>query len=421
MSGRAKLNDVQHAIDDLPRAADGRVDVGALARSLRAATGRLHRFDSQPPEGGGWTYLAVPSGRSTRPPVDDLRLPSPDRATDGLPTHVLALPYERDQPAFVEEVEGVVALRGDEVRTRGELPPLAPVPPSVSPAVGRQAVHEPLGRAGYLAGVAAIVEAIASGDVYLVNLTQQLHAAWRSDLHALYDALRAASPAPHGAVVELTAGTGLASISPETFVRAHGRHLEIRPIKGTRPRSSDRDDDRRLAGELAASEKERAENVMVVDLERNDLGQVCETGSVAVPQLWEVEGHPTLWQLVSTVTGRLRRELDYGDVLAACSPCGSVTGAPKTAAIRTAAALERGPRGWYCGAVGWAAPGRLETAVTIRTAVLVADGTVTYGTGAGIVADSDPDAEYEETWLKALPFLRAVGGRRPDPSGGVVP
>lgn len=402
---------------DLPRAADGGVDIEALAGSLRAAAGRLHRFDSPAavPGGSGWTLLVVPSGGIARPTVDGLTttaLPAADDAAQGdpqLPTHVVALPYEPGQPAFLEEAAAVVAIRGDAVVVRGTLPPLDEAPPRPTSSPPAERIAESLGRERFLRAVEAIIESIAAGDVYLVNITQQLRARWTGDVHDLHRALRATSPAPHSAVIETAPGVGLASASPETFVRGVGRDLTIRPIKGTRPRSDDAATDHRLAAELAASEKERAENVMVVDLERNDLGQVCEIGSVEVPALCEVEAHPTVWQLVSTVTGRLRADLGYGDVLSSCSPCGSVTGAPKTSAIAVAASLERAARGWYCGALGWLAPGRMETAVTIRTAVVGRGGVVTWGTGSGIVADSDPGAEYAETWAKALPFLRAVG------------
>ncbi len=243
----------------------------------------------------------------------------------------------------------------------------------------------------------------------MVNLTQQLTATFPGDVHQLYQRLRATSPAPHGGVVEFAPGVGLASVSPEAFLQADARRVTIRPIKGTRPRYDVAAEDRAAAEELRRSEKERAENVMVVDLERNDLGRVCEIGAVTVPELFAVEAHPTVWQLVSTVRGRLREDVGYASALMACFPCGSVTGAPKRSVMRIIDELEPVPRGWYCGAVGWVAPGAMRTAVTIRTAVLRADGTVSYGTGSGIVADSDPAAEYAEARLKAAPFLAAVG------------
>ncbi|MBW3560879.1 MAG: anthranilate synthase component I family protein [Actinobacteria bacterium] len=281
---------------------------------------------------------------------------------------------------------------------------LAPAPTSSSGAV-----TESLGRARFEAAVRAVLRRIAAGDAYVVNLTQQLTTTFAGDIHDLFDALRRRSPAPHGTVIELAPGVGIASVSPESFLQAEGRELSVRPIKGTRPRFPDRAADLAAAEELRTSPKERAENVMIVDLERNDLGRVCEIGSVEVPELYAVEPHPTVWQLVSTIRGRLRGDLGYASALEACFPCGSVTGAPKIAAMNVIEELEPVPRGWYCGAVGWVAPGAMSTSVTIRSAVLRSDGTASYGTGSGIVADSDPGAEYEEARLKAAAFLAATG------------
>jgi anthranilate/para-aminobenzoate synthase component I len=193
------------------------------------------------------------------------------------------------------------------------------------------------------------------------------------------------------------------------------------PIKGTRPRSDDAELDAALADDLVTSIKDRAENVMVVDLERNDLGRVCLPGSVHVPSLLELRALPTVWHLVSRVRGTLRPETTYADLLAAAFPSGSVTGAPRLAAMQAIRALEPAPRGWYCGAVGWLGRGSAALSVAIRTATL-RDGVAVYGAGGGIVADSHPDDEVAESLDKAVAFLTAVGATHTSPdSPATVP
>ncbi len=275
-----------------------------------------------------------------------------------------------------------------------------------------------LSRADHLAAVETILAAIGAGSVFQVNLAQRLSAYWPGDVHELYRALRAASPAAFGAALP---DIGLASISPETFLSVDGTAVTTRPIKGTRPRARDAALDAALADDLATAAKDRAENVMVVDLERNDLGRVCRPGTVRVPELTRVEEHPTVWHLVSTVQGELRAEAGYGDLLRATFPCGSITGAPKIAAMELIERLEGVRRRWYCGAVGFLAPGHARLSVAIRTAVLNSDGIVDHGAGGGIVADSDPAGEHAETLDKAAAFLRAVRatrvtGRDPEPA-----
>lgn len=268
-----------------------------------------------------------------------------------------------------------------------------------------------LPRPAHLAAVERLLEAIAAGELFQANLAQRLSARWDGDVHTLYRALRAASPAALGAALP---DAGVASISPETFLAVDGQQVRTRPIKGTRPRAGDAALDAALADDLATATKDRAENVMVVDLERNDLGRVCQPGSVSVPELTRVEAHATVWHLVSTVTGRLRSGTGYGDLLRATFPCGSITGAPKIAAMSHIEGLEPVRRGMYCGAVGFLAPGHARLSVAIRTAVLHADGVVDHGAGGGIVADSDPESEHAETLDKAAAFLRAVAALRVD-------
>ena len=243
---------------------------------------------------------------------------------------------------------------------------------------------------------------ITSGDIYQVNLSQQFHANLPSgaSLFALYDRLRAVSPAPMAAYLNQGEREILSS-SPETFLRMHGRAVETRPIKGTRPRFADPERDSRSAFELQTSEKEIAELVMITDLERNDLGRVCEFGSVQVTEMLKHERLEQVHHLVSTVTGQLREGADQVDALQSCFPGGSITGAPKKRAMEVIAELETVPRGLYTGAIGYLGfNGESQFNIAIRT--MDREGQrLTYGVGAGIVADSDPEMEYEETLQKA--------------------
>jgi para-aminobenzoate synthetase component I len=279
-------------------------------------------------------------------------------------------------------------------------------PPPVPDGPTAQTVTTSLPLPTYLAAVRRVLDHIGAGDAFQVNLAQRLTGRWADDTLSLYRRLRRHSPAPLGACLP---AIGLASVSPETFLEAAGRRVRTRPVKGTRPRAADPDLDAAHADDLATSAKDRAENVMVVDLERNDLGRVCETGSVRVPELCRLEPHPTVWHLVSTVEGRLREDVGWGSLLRATFPCGSITGAPKVAAMTIIEHLEQVRRGWYCGAVGFLSPGRLELSVAIRTATLFPDGTVDHGAGGGIVAESDPRAEHAESLDKGAAFLRALG------------
>lgn len=270
--------------------------------------------------------------------------------------------------------------------------------------------------ATYRRALDRVAEHIAAGEVFQANLAQRLTCRWDGDGVDLYARLRGASPAPHGALFVRDPGSAIASISPETFLRARGRHVVTRPIKGTRPRGGDPRHDERARVELVDSTKDRAENVMVVDMERNDLGRVCRPGTVRVTDLVRPEAHPTVWQLVSTVTGTLRPDVGWGGLLAATFPSGSVTGTPKVRAMQVIEALEPVRRSWYCGSLGWLGPGSASLSVAIRTAVLY-DGEVDYAAGGGIVADSVPDDEIAESWAKAAAFLHAVGAS-PTPATG---
>ena len=268
-------------------------------------------------------------------------------------------------------------------------------------------------REGFIAAVDAAQEYIARGDIYQVNLSQQFRTTLSEEgsLFAVYDRLRAVSPAPMAAYLH-TPEREILSSSPETFLRMHGRAIETRPIKGTRPRFADPELDSRSAFELQTSEKEIAELVMITDLERNDLGRVCEFGSVAVTEMLKHERLEQVHHLVSTVTGQLREGADQLDALQACFPGGSITGAPKKRAMEVIAELENVPRGLYTGAMGYLGfNGESQFNIAIRT--LVREGqTLSYGVGAGIVADSIPEMEYEETLQKATGLRMACGGER---------
>ena len=256
-------------------------------------------------------------------------------------------------------------------------------------------------RDAFLRGVERIKEWIAAGDIYQVNLSQAFEAEVSgASLFGLYESLRDASPAPMASWLSLD-GKEVLSSSPETFLKISGSTIETRPIKGTRPRFQDPDDDRRSAYELQTSPKEIAELVMITDLLRNDLGQVCEFGSVEVTEMLQLESLAQVHHLVSTVTGNLRPQTDAIDALAACFPGGSITGAPKKRAMEIIRELEGKNRGLYCGAIGWLGyNGESSFNIAIRT--LVRDGDkLVYQVGAGIVADSDPQHEYEETLHKA--------------------
>ena len=239
------------------------------------------------------------------------------------------------------------------------------------------------------------------------NLSARLTATVTGDLFSLYETLRDASPAPMAAYLNL-GGREILSSSPETFLKISGRGIETRPIKGTRPRFADPDEDRRSAYELQTSAKEIAELVMITDLLRNDLGQVCEFGSVEVTEMLQLETLAQVHHLVSTVTGTLRPETDALAALAACFPGGSITGAPKKRAMEIIRELEQAPRGVYCGAIGWLGyNGESSLSIAIRTLVRTGDELV-YQVGAGIVADSDPEKEYEETLHKAAGIRLAI-------------
>ncbi len=267
-------------------------------------------------------------------------------------------------------------------------------------------------RERYLAAIGRAKDYIAAGDIFQVNLSQRFETALAVGPAELYRRLRSANPAPFAAYLGLDAeGAAVLSSSPERFLRVTGRRVETRPIKGTRPRGRTEEEDHRLATELLASAKDAAELTMIVDLERNDLGRVCDYGSVRVTEHKAIEPYASVFHLVSTVEGTLHERHDLVDLLKATFPGGSITGAPKIRAMEIIDELEPTQRGVYTGSIGYIGlDGTMDLNIAIRTLV-VRDGRAYFQVGGGIVADSDPAAEYQETLDKGRRLFAALGHR----------
>ncbi len=267
-------------------------------------------------------------------------------------------------------------------------------------------------KGGYAAAFATVQGYLQSGDCYQINLAQRFSASASGDALGAYLKLRELSPAPYSAFLDFP-GVQILCASPERFIRVQSGMVETKPIKGTRPRDSDPVRDRQLADELSRHPKDRAENLMIVDLLRNDLGKSCKPGSVRVPRLFEVESYANVHHLVSTVQGELAEGCEALDVLRGCFPGGSITGAPKLRAMQIIEQLEPNRRGVYCGAIGYVGfDGNMDSNIVIRTLVY-GDGEIRCWAGGGIVADSQCDAEYQETLDKAsamLELLQLYGG-----------
>lgn len=304
--------------------------------------------------------------------------------------------------------------RMNEIRARMESLP-ASHPAASHPAAPHIASN--FTRASYERAVARVVEYIHAGDIFQANLSQRFEAelAMGDTPYGLYLRLREASPAPFSAFFNFGEGA-LVSSSPERFLLCRDGEVETKPIKGTRPRGAAREEDEALAAELLASQKDRAENVMIVDLLRNDLSRVCADGSVCVDDLCALESFANVHHLVSTVRGRLRGDRTSADLLAACFPGGSITGAPKPRAMEIIAELEPSARGPYCGAIGYLGfDGAMDSSIAIRTMTVMGNRAV-FQAGGGITAESDPHAEYDETLAKARAMMNALGT---DAGGGV--
>jgi para-aminobenzoate synthetase component 1 len=351
-------------------------------------------------DGGWWAgWLSYELGRQIEV------LPSLAEDDLGLPPIALGrfdawLEFDHDLETVELRGTGSAALLERALRRSAATPLYAP-PERWDSSLPRQRYERAVERA---------IDYIRAGDVFQVNLSQRLATAWQGDPFALYGRLREASPAPFMALVRLV-GADVVSASPERFLAVRGERIETRPIKGTRPRGGDPAADDRLAAELTASEKDRAENVMIVDLARNDLGRVAAYGTVAVDRLFELERHPGVHHLVSAVSARLRPGIRPADVVRATFPPGSVTGAPKVRALEIIDALEPVRRGPYCGAIGWIDPGGdLGLSVAIRTFV-AAERRLHLHVGGAVTADSHPADEWQETMHKAARLLAAAGGR----------
>jgi para-aminobenzoate synthetase component 1 len=383
-----------------------------------------------PPFSGGLAgYLAYDLGRRFE------RLPSLARVDQHLPLlrlalHDWVLAWDRRRGEAWLAARGVDGDRARlgrrvadvigrvEALARGDVPP-TPVADEPAPAEDEAtpaAFVSGISHADWLAGVEAVRAAIGRGEIYQANLTRRLEARFAGDPWPLFRRLRTGDPALFAGYLDLGASpaTGapraLLSASPEPFLSISGDGVVFTdPIKGTRPRGRTREEDRLLARELLASGKDQAENVMIVDVLRNDLGRVCVPGTVRVPRLLRLERTAAVQHLVTTVSGRLRPGLDPFDLLAASFPGGSITGAPKIRAMEVIEGLEPVRRGPYCGAMAWIGPdGRMGSSILIRT--FVADGErLTLHVGGGITWRSDPQAEWDETVAKARGPLSSIG------------
>ena len=394
------------AVDGRPAGTDAFAALEAALRPhARAALPGLPPF-----QGGAVGFLGYELGHRLE------RLPAPRVRGMALPDMAVGL-YDR-VAAFDRETGGAwVVCSGADAAARAQglaaLLAAAPEPPAddARPLVAPPGWRAELPRARHEAAVARIIEYIRAGDIYQANMTQRFLARLAPGVRPLdlYRRLRPRTAAPFSALLELGGGHAVVSGSPERFLRleADGR-IETRPIKGTRPRGATPAEDAALAAELQASEKDRAENLMIVDLLRNDLSRVAVVGSVRVPVLCGLESYRTVHHLTSVVEARLKPGLGPVDLLRASFPGGSITGAPKIRAMEIIHELEPARRGPYCGSVLWIGwDGAMDSSIVIRT-LAVADGQVAAQAGGGIVADSDPEAEYEETLHKAAGLLRAL-------------
>jgi len=315
-----------------------------------------------------------------------------------------------------------IALPGDKARLDEKLKKFkedllknlnSPPDPIPNLAPGKIASFQPLRirsnftKLSYLKAVERAKEYISAGDIYQVNLSQRLQTNLRVSPAELYQRLRIINPAPFSAYLNF-GEIVVASSSPERFLKVTGRCVQTRPIKGTRPRGKNKEEDKKLARELLKSEKDRAELIMIVDLERNDLGKVCEYGSVRVKDLVKLEAYPTVFHTVSTVEGRLYPGKDIVDLLRATFPGGSITGAPKVRAMEIIDELEPTKRNVYTGALGYFGfNGAMDLNIVIRT-FLIKENKVFFQVGGGIVADSDPEKEYQETLDKAKALIQSL-------------
>ena len=395
----------------------------------RLASFKLERIDGLPPfQGGAAGLFSYELGHHfevlPRPRYNDFTIP--DLAV-GIYDWVIAFDHVAGQSWLISTgyPEPDPRRRQQQAQDRSEqvkrwldrVPPLPrwgeigrdriPIETPQFPVNGLPGITSNFDRESYLRRVARAIEYTHAGDCFQVNVAQRLLTPARIAPLELYEKLRTRNPAPFAGYFDL-GDHAIVSASPERFMCVRAGEVETRPIKGTRPRGKTPDEDQRLAQELLASPKDRAENVMIVDLLRNDLGRVCEYGSVRVESLCKLESYPFVHHLVSEVRGRLRTGLGPTDLLRASFPGGSVTGAPKIRVMEIIAELEQTARGPYCGCLGYLGfDGSMDTNLLIRTFVL-GKGWLHFAVGGGIIADSTPEKEYAETWHKAEGLLRAL-------------
>ncbi|MBK5001369.1 aminodeoxychorismate synthase component I [Pseudomonas sp. S31] len=383
----------------------------AFLQRLRTALAQLG--EAQLPEGcelpfaGGLIgYLSYDFGRRLEhlPSLasDDLGLPD---AQLGLYAWALISDHQHGTSQLVfhpslnshERQRLITLFEAPEATTTGEFRLLAAMRGDLQPAQYRTAFDQ-------------VQRYIQAGDCYQINLTQRFRAPCQGDPWLAYQALRKACPTPFSGYQQLADGSALLSFSPERFIRVSRRQVETRPIKGTRPRASDPLEDARNADELRHSAKDRSENLMIVDLLRNDLGRTCEIGSVKVPELFSLESYPNVHHLVSSVTGHLAAGRDALDLIGDSFPGGSITGAPKIRAMQIIDELEPSRRALYCGSLLYVdVRGEMDSSIAIRS-LLVKDGQVSCWGGGAVVADSDWEDEYEESIAKVRVLMETLQG-----------
>lgn len=340
--------------------------------------------------------------------VDDIRFPESHIAF-----YDTAIAYDNlENKGYVVSVtenkvdEVIELLRSQESEVR-----------SSNPKLKTQNLISNFTKEDYIKAVQKAKEYIAAGDIYQVNLSQRFSTEIDIPPYDLYLRLREASPAPFSAYLDF-GKAALLSSSPERFLKVDGSYIETRPIKGTRPRGKTSEEDEMLKKRLAQSQKDRAEHVMIVDLERNDLGKVCKYGSVNVKEKMSIESFAQVHHMVSTVTGELKDDVSVVDIIKATFPGGSITGAPKVRAMEIIEELEPSRRGVYTGSIGYLGfNGKMDLNIAIRT-MAVKDGKVNFSVGGGIVADSDPEAEYQETLDKAKGMMEALNSGMRDEDEG---
>lgn len=389
-------------------------DPWEILRILLAKYSQEHRPDLPPFQGGAAGFLAYDLNRTLE------RLPTPEFPGQGLPQSILhfydaILAYDhRDDRCWIVSTgwpeQDTVSRRARAERRADELAAHLAAPTRLWNGLHgtSEGWRSNFSREGYIAAVQRVIDLILAGDIFQANIAQRFSARLPTsfDPLAFYCRLRSLNPAPFAALLRY-GKLIVASSSPERFLKLDGRQVETRPIKGTIARSPNPRKDRRHAKILVASQKDRAENTMIVDLLRNDLSRVCTAHSVQVPTLCELESYASVHHLVSTVTGELAADQDALSLLRACFPGGSITGAPKIRAMEIISESERVAREVYCGSIGFIGfDNHMDTNIAIRT-VTINDGLAVFHAGGGVTAMSDPVAEYEETLAKAQRIFEA--------------